>query len=149
MHIRHKFAYKLQIAQNKCIRFCLGLDNRSHIGVNQFKTINWLPVQNRYEQCVAVSAFKFCKGLGPAYMSDIYSLVVNPRSTRRSEYRIKHPFRATNMGQNGISYIGLTVWNKLPPDCKLENIPNKFKHKIKENIFENVQRANDDIYVYY
>ena len=41
---------KLQIAQNKCIRFCLGLDNRSHIGVKEFKTINWLAVQNRYEQ---------------------------------------------------------------------------------------------------
>ena len=52
-------------------------------------------------------------------MSDIYSLVVNPRSTRRSDYRIKQPFRATSMGQNGISYIGPKVWNKLPPDCKL------------------------------
>ncbi len=49
---------KLQIAQNKCIRFGLGLDNQSHIGVNEFKAINWLPVQNRYEQCVSVSAFK-------------------------------------------------------------------------------------------
>ena len=88
---------KLQIAQNKCIRFCLGLDNRSHIGVNEFKTINWLPVQNRYEQCVSVSAFKFCKGLGPAYMSDIYSLIENPRNTRRSEYKMKQPFKLTTM----------------------------------------------------
>ena len=82
-------------------------------------------------------------------MSDIYSLVVNPRSTSRSEYRIKQPFRVTNMGQNGISYIGPKVWNKLPPECKLEGNPNKFKHKIKDKFFENLQRANDDIYVYY
>ena len=80
-------------------------------------------------------------------MSDIYSLVVNPRSTRRSDYRIKQPFRATSMGQNGISYIGPKVWNKLPPDCKSEDIPNKFKHKIKDTFFENLQRVNDDIYV--
>ncbi len=53
------------------------------------------------------------------------------------------------MGQNGISYIGPKVWNKLPPDCKLENIPYKFKHKIKDKFFDNLQRANDDIYVYY
>ena len=129
---------KLQIAQNKCIRFCLGLDSQSHIGVNEFKTINWLPVQNRYEQCVSVSAFKFCKGLGPAYMSDIYSLIENPRTTRRSEYKMKQPFRSTNMGQNSISYIGPKVWNKLPPNCKLEEIPNKFKHKIKDKFFENL-----------
>ena len=130
---------KLQIAQNKCIRFCLGLDNRTHIGVNEFKTINWLPVQNRYEQCVSVSAFKFCEGLGgPAYMSDIYSLVVNSRSTRRSEYRIKQPFRATNMGQNGISYIGPKVWNKLPSECRLEVSSNTFLHKINDHFFENI-----------
>ena len=82
-------------------------------------------------------------------MSDIYSLVENPRSTRRSEYRIKQPFRATSMGQNGISYIGPKVWNKLPPDCKLEDIPNKFKPKIKDKFLENLQRVNDHIYLYY
>ena len=140
---------KLQIAQNKCIRFCLGLDSQSHIGVNEFKTINWLPVQNRYEQCVSVSAFKFCKGLGPAYMSDIYSLIENPRTTRRSEYKMKQPFRSTNMGQNSISYIGPKVWNNLPKECKIEEISNKFKHKIKDQFFENLQRVNDDIYLYY
>ena len=57
---------KIQVAQNKCIRFCLGLDNRAHIGVDEFKIINWLPVQNRYEQCVAMNTYKFCKGLGPS-----------------------------------------------------------------------------------
>ena len=139
----------LQIAQNKCIRFCLGLDNRTHIGVNEFKTINWLPVRNRYEQCVSVSAFKLCKVLGPAYMSDIYSLVENPRSTRRSEYRMKQPFKVTNMGQSSISYVGPKVWNTLPRECKSEDSLNNFKHKIKDQFFENIQREADDIYIYY
>ncbi len=66
-------------ATNKCIRFCLALDNQSHIGVNEFKAINWLPVQNRYEQCVSARAFKFCKGPGPAYMSDIYIPLLKTR----------------------------------------------------------------------
>ena len=44
--------YFEQTAQNKCIRFCLGLENRACVRINEFKTINWLPVQNRYEQCV-------------------------------------------------------------------------------------------------
>ena len=59
---------KMQTAQKKYIRICLGLENRSHVGINEFKTINWLPVQNRYEQCESVSVFKFCKNLGPAYI---------------------------------------------------------------------------------
>ena len=140
---------KLQITQNKCIRFCLGLDNRTHIGVNEFKTINWLPTQDRYKQCVSVSAFKFCKGYGPAYMSEIYSLVDNPRSTRRSDYKLKKPLKYTNMGQANLSYIGPKIWNNLPSECKLVNNSNKFKHKIKDQFFKNMQRVNDDIYLYY
>ena len=41
------------------------------------------------------------------------------------------------------------IWNKLPSECKLEDNPNKFKHKIKEEFFKNIQRENDDIYIYY
>ena len=35
---------KLQIAQNKCIRFCLELPSRGHINPNHFWKINCLPV---------------------------------------------------------------------------------------------------------
>ena len=31
---------KLQTFQNKCIRFCLQLGNRTHIGIDEFKEIN-------------------------------------------------------------------------------------------------------------
>ena len=140
---------KIQISQNKCIRFCLGLDNRTHIGVNEFKTINWLPVQNRYEQSVAMNAYKFCKKMGPAYLSDTYSLMENLQTTRKSVLKLELPLKKTKMGQNSISYIGPKVWNKLPSECKLEDNPNKFKHKIKEEFFKNIQRENDNIYMYY
>ena len=56
---KHLIKTKIQIAQNKCIRFCLDLENMSHIGVDEFKAIHWLPVQSRYEQCGSVSVFKF------------------------------------------------------------------------------------------
>ena len=140
---------KFQISQNKCIRFCLGLDNRTHIGVNHFKTINWLPVQSRFEQCVAMNAYKFCKGMGPAYMCDTYSLMKNLQTTRRSVLKLELPLKKTNMGQSAISYIGPKVWNNLPSECKLEDNPNKFKHKMKEEFFKCIQHKDDDIYMYY
>ena len=43
---------KMQTMQNKCIRFCLKLRNRTHIGVEEFNIINWLPTRKRFEQCV-------------------------------------------------------------------------------------------------
>ena len=53
-NLNKKLKGKLQCAQNKCIRFCPKLGNRAHIGVNEFKRINWLPTRERFEQCVCV-----------------------------------------------------------------------------------------------
>ena len=43
-----KLRLKLQIMQNKCIRFCLQLDKMSRICVNKFIELNWLNVHDRY-----------------------------------------------------------------------------------------------------
>ena len=58
-NLNQKFVKKLQSAQNKCIRFCLMLDNKSRISVNEFVKINWLNVNDRFKQCVSASVFKF------------------------------------------------------------------------------------------
>ena len=52
---------KLQIAQNKCIRFCLELPPRGHISPSHFRKINWLPVECRVELCTSTTVFKFGK----------------------------------------------------------------------------------------
>ena len=49
-NLQKKLSDKLQICQNKCIRFCLSMGNRSRVGINQFKEINWLPVKDRFDQ---------------------------------------------------------------------------------------------------
>ena len=50
---------KLQIAQNKCIRFCLYLENREGIRYKHFKEIICFPILDRVDQFIAVSAYKF------------------------------------------------------------------------------------------
>ena len=69
---------KLQTAQSACIRFCLGMERRSHIGLNQFEKINWLPVKNKVDQCIAVTANNFKNNLSPVYMLDPYPLNSSP-----------------------------------------------------------------------
>ena len=53
-----KFKNKLQTIQNKCIKYCLQLENRSHIGMKDFKKTNWLPVSERFNQYLCSNAFK-------------------------------------------------------------------------------------------
>ena len=65
-------AKKIQTAQNKCIRFCLNLNNRVHVGIKQFKDMNWLPTKERFEQCTTTNVFKFFGNSAPPYMSEIF-----------------------------------------------------------------------------
>ena len=51
--------------QNKCIHFCLKLDKMHHISEN-FKTINWLPVDQRVQQSLNVN--NAC----PYYMKEVF-----------------------------------------------------------------------------
>ena len=44
---------KIQGTQNKCIRFCLKLNSRYHVGGKEFKEINWLLTKERVEQLVS------------------------------------------------------------------------------------------------
>ena len=65
---------KLQKAQNKCIGFCLNLPPRSHIDPSHFRKINWLPVSDRVEYCIANTVFKYWNGLVPGYIMKFLSL---------------------------------------------------------------------------
>ena len=129
---------KLQCAQNKCVRFCLNLDNRAHLDKKEFKDINWLTVKERVNQRICVTAYNFFKGTSPAYMNDIFITDNTVRVTRNSENRFKIPFRKTNMGQNSLSYLGPNLWNHLPNNLKLSNNRNTFKHKLKSAFFDDI-----------
>ena len=103
---------KLQTTQNSCIRYCLWLKDKSYIGINEFEKINWLPVSNRVDQCLAVTAYNFKNALSPEYMVDIYSLRISPNiRTRRSTDGFVVPFYKKEIARKSISYLGSKIWN--------------------------------------
>ena len=53
-------------------------------------------------------------------------------SSRNNYAKIKIPFRKATMGQKSLSYIGLSVWDKLPSSMKRNISLNKFKHDVKK-----------------
>ena len=128
---------KLQTAQNSCMRYCLGLGNRTHIGKSEFEKINWLPVSNRVDQCLAVTAYNFRNKLSPIYMQDIYSLNTSAAyKTRRSIDSLIEPFYKIESSRKSISYLGSRIWNNLPLDIKSSPSTNSFKHALKRDFFK-------------
>ena len=79
--LNERLTKKTQTAQNKCIRFCLNLNDRAHIGIKEFKDINWLLTKERFEQCTATKVFKLFDNTAPSYMSEIFSPAGQIRAT--------------------------------------------------------------------
>ena len=147
--LNKRLSKKIQAAHNKCIRFYLNLKNTAHIGTIELKAINLLPTKNRMDQCVCVNVMKLFNGTAPAYSDETFHPANLGRITRRSKFKLEFPFRKTTSGQKCLSYLGPKIWNDLPSDLKSANNPNTFKHKIKENFFQQIQKEEDDIYVFY
>ena len=140
---------KIQIYQNKCIRYCLKLDNRSHVGIAEFKKLNWLPTKERVYQCICVNIFKFFNVMSPEQTSEIFCPSYCRHNTRSSMLMLDVPFQKHCSGQKTLSYLGPRTWNMLPAQIKLRRNVNTFKHDIKKLFFDKLQKDTDNIFIYY
>ena len=106
---------KIQIMQNKCIRFCLRLNKMHHICEEDFRLINWLSTSKRVDQCINTITFKFVNNTCPYYLREIFQFAPQCRIGTRNKFaKLKIPFHKTNVGQKAISFIGPSLWNSLP-----------------------------------
>ena len=148
-NLNKRLKSKLQILQNKCIRFCLNLNNRAHIGQKEFEKINWLPVNDRFKQVISSMSFKFCNNTSPPYMNDVFKPAGQPSTTTRASLlKLNQPLRRTNHGQN-ISYIAPIIWNNLPNSLKTTDNLNTYKHRVKEHFFHKIRNEANNIYSYF
>ena len=130
--LNKRLSKKIQTSQNKCIRYCLNLDNRAHVGIDEFIKINWLPTKERVAQCICVNIFKFFNKMSPQYMSEIFHPSHSRYNTRMATLKLNLPFRQSCLGQKTISYLGPNTWNNLAAETKLRRSVNTFKHDIKK-----------------
>ena len=127
---------RLQAAQNKRIRFCLRLGDRTSIKVKDVEKINWLPIQDRVNQCTLSWIYRFHTKKAPEYLDEIFSYAeCNGISTRYSYQKLKIPRRKTNQGLRALSYIGPSLWNNLDKSLKTSVSLNAFKHNVKDHYF--------------
>ena len=109
-NINKKLKMCLQAAQNKCIRFCLKLNDRSSIKSEDFEKINWLPIHERISQCSLCSIYKFFAKNCPNYFDEIYvPLETNGIHTPSSYQKLSVSHRKTNVGQKALFYISLSL----------------------------------------
>ena len=131
-NLSKKLKHRIQTNQNKCICFYLRLDKLKHISHEECEHLNWLPVTYRFKQCVISIVFKYFNGQCPNYLNEVFDIATESNFQLRNSFqKLKCPFRKTNNGQQALSYIGPTSWNKTPNTLKRSNNLNTFKYNFK------------------
>ena len=111
---------RLQVKQNKIIRFVLKMDPRSHVGANEFKSIGWLPVSRRVDQIILNHVFKIKSGQSAQYMAEsfIEASSLHSYGTRFSESGNFSIPKVKSFGKKYFVYNGCILWNNLPSHIK-------------------------------
>ena len=131
------FKKRFQIAQNKCIRYCLDLPPRTHISAIHFRKINWLPAKHRVVLFTATTMFKLWNQLTPSYFEDIFKPSFNKYYTR-SQMALDIPLRKTTIGQKSIPFLGPKVSPKTNNSLKAVKTTTTFTHALKKHVLENL-----------
>ena len=85
-NLTEKTKKKMQIMQNKCIRFYLRLDKMHHIFDEDFRLINWLSTNKRVDQCINTITFKFVNDTCPYYLKEIFEFAPHCRIDKRNTF---------------------------------------------------------------
>ena len=132
-NLTQKMKNNIQITPSQCIRYCLQLDKMTNISKNEFETLNWLPVKDRFNQSINSIVFKYFTKQCRSYLNEVFELACpNNLRTRNSYLKLICPFLKTNMGQNALSFIGPSIWYKTSEVLKKINSINTFKHNLKK-----------------
>ena len=131
------YKHKLQILQNKTIRFVLDLTPRSHIGYSEFNRVNWLPVRLRVQQIVSTNMHRLIHGNAPQSVLEGGHFhgpgTTHLYKSRNSVLSLILP-RVNNSGDKSFSYIAAKFWNQLPIPIRATENPLHFRSIIKSTL---------------
>jgi hypothetical protein len=139
---------KLQIAQNKLIRFILDLGPRSHIGQDELDSVRFLNTRDRAHQLILGHVYNVFNNQAPSYLCENFTTNSHRYNTRRAEHNF-FLYRHHGMSINNFCYQGAKLWNSLPHDIKRSERKETFKTKLKRHLRAQTraEEANEYIYV--
>ena len=88
-------------------------------------------------------SIQICSKQMPSLYERSFQTGENIRINAINSYlKLSHPFRKTSTKQNGLSYIGPAIWNRIPEILKKTKNLNTFKHKIKDYSLNDLSNPN-------
>ena len=134
---------KLQIMQNKVIRFILNLGPRTRITCDILESVNMLYTSDRVTQLRLNHVFNIFNGNAPNYLFEHFER--NEGITRGATNLNYTVPRVGSQGTSNFYYNAILDWNSLPVPIKQISNKSGFKEAVKSHLLEVArQRENDD-----
>ena len=126
--------YKLQKLQNRYARLVLNVD-RFTSKCFLLTTLNWQSVEQRIKYHYCILTYKALNNLAPSYMKSLikkHSFYYCTRYSLDSPLSIPHP--RTEYKKRSFTYVGSSLFNKLPSTVQFSSSIQVFKNKCKNII---------------
>ena len=126
------FKKKLQIAQNKVIRFINSLGSRSRVTADTLTESNLLNVETRVMQLRLNHVHTVSNDLCPSHLKEnsVPLKDVHQYFTRSSRNNFLVP-HCQHLDKSKFTYAGIADWNSLPESLKAIEKPQRFKAALK------------------
>ena len=127
---------QIQSIQNYAVRV-IYKKRRSDRTSPLLKELHWLPVNKRIQYKILITVFHCLNNTGPQYLSDLLKSYVPTRRLRSSQdnLMVVPKTQYCSYGNRSFSYLGPSLWNKLPKHIREKTELNEFKKAIKHVLF--------------
>ena len=129
--------HKLQVTQNKIVRFILNLPPRSHIDQMTRSSVKLLKIEDRVIQLRLGHVHNIFNGIGAPYLANkfVRTHQAHNHRTRTSNLNFIVP-RVKGIASKSFFYNAIVDWNALPPQIKSISSKSTFKKAIKDHLAE-------------
>ena len=142
------FKSKIQITQNKVIRYLLNQTPRTHIGAMEFRKVNMIPIEVRVNQLKLNHMFKIINNQAPKYLQISLLREQHNLNTRYSQNAVIVP-HVKNSGASSFVYTASTLWNSLPPNLQCTNTKYEFKKGVKAWLNRKYEHSYFNPFIYF
>jgi len=141
---------RLQVTQNKVVRFIHGYNARRSLKVSDFSQIGWLNIDNRVKQLRLNHVHKIFYNKCPSYLHDNFTLVANTHTynSRNSVGNFYVP-QADSFLSSTFFFQAIHDWNNLPQTIKALENKYAFKRAVKLHLMKNMHCTEESDFIFY
>ena len=137
INVEHK--HRLQVTQNRIIRFILDMHPREHVGQKECIKTGLLNVENRVAQLGLNIVHRiYYHGL-PEYLEPFFIRLrdTHDHNTRGSHYNFKVP-KTNSVILKTFTYNAIKLWNLIPDTIKVIESYTNFKRSLKKHLLNSI-----------